>query len=167
MCSLAIFAMGYVVSPCVALWRVADALQTGDVATLEQSVDWAALRNGMKQDMADGIIGPVSTQFSANSLPPFGASFITGIAGNIIDREMTASNLVAMVHQDHGDDAMANPINMIEHAFFKSPTVFQVVLRDQDDEGHLRLQLELQGTHWRVTRAWIPQDLIERVAQRT
>ncbi len=167
MLSIAMFIAGYVVSPCVALWGIAGALQHGDVAALERSVDWAALRNGMKQDIADGIIGPVSTQMSPSALPPFGTSFINGIAGSIIDHEMTAANLVALAHQDRGDDAMPNPFDLIEHAYFQSASVFEVVLRNADDDSHLRLQLELQGMHWRVTRAWIPQDMIERVAQRT
>ena len=35
------------------------------------------------------------------------------------------------------------------------------------DEGHLRLRLELRGGVWTITRAWIPQDIVERAAQRT
>jgi hypothetical protein len=157
----------YVTSPCVMLWQMVSALQHGDVVALERGVDWPALRAGLKQDISDGVIGPVSTQLTSNTLPPFGASFITGIADSIVDREATASNLVAMMHQTGSDETMPNPLGMIEHAFFESPRVFVVSLRDADDEGHVRLRLELQGFSWRITRAWIPQDMIERVSQRT
>ncbi len=47
------------------------------------------MRDALKQDISDGIIGPVQTQMAANTLPPFGASFVNGIADTAIDREVT------------------------------------------------------------------------------
>ena len=157
----------YVASPCVALWHMAGAMDRGDVATLEHCVDWTALRSGLKQDIADGLIGPVSTQLASNTLPPFGASFISGIADSIIEHEVTASHLVEMMHQSATDEPMPNPLGLIDHAYFKSPTMFEVTLRDEDDDTHMRVRLELRRWHWQVTRIWVPQDLIERVSQRT
>ncbi len=164
---LAVIAAGYAASPCVALIRMSHALDRGDVTALENCVDWSSLRAGLKEDIAEGIIGPVNTQLASNSLPQFGASFVAGIAGSMVDHDVTAPNVAALAHQGAANDARGNPLTMIEHAYFETPTVFVVVLHDPEDDDHLRLRLEMQGGTWRVTRAWIPQDLVERVAQRT
>jgi hypothetical protein len=157
----------YMASPCVALWRLTGALGRGDVAALEHGVDWPALRAGLKADIAEGIIGPMDTQLAANTLPPFGASFITGIADSAVEHEVTALNVAEMMRNLPTDEAMSNPLALIDHAYFESPTIFVVSMRDADDDSHIRLRLELRYGRWLVTRAWIPQDLIERVSQRT
>jgi len=165
--ALLMVTLGYLASPCLTLWHLATALEHGDVAVLERGVDWQSLRAGLKDDIAEGVIGPVSTQLASNTLPPFGASFITGIADAAVEHEVTASNVVAMMRHMPLDDTVPSTVSMVEHVYFESPTRFVVTFRGNDDDGHLRLRLEFGGISWRVTRAWIPQDMIERVSQRT
>jgi hypothetical protein len=108
-------------------------------------------------------------------LPPFGASFMAGIAGNIIDREVTPQHLAALMRQMMTAEppslaSLGGSLRSIEHAWFDGPASFEIRLRyagqDEDDEP-LRLRLELQSGGWRVMRAWVPQDLIERASDRT
>lgn len=159
----------YAASPFVALWRLEMAMDHGDALALERRVDWRAVRDGLKQDIADGVIGPVSTQLTANALPPFGASFMTGIADTAIEREVTPQNLIAVMRQMRPVTPPANPFESFEWAFFDGAFSFSVVTKADGDaeDGHLRLRLELRGGTWTVTRAWIPQDIVERAAQRT
>ena len=174
--SIAVFVLvaGYMLSPAVALWGLMSALKSGDVAALERGVDWASVRNGLKQDISEGIIaafgGPStsSTQLATNVLPPFGASFVTGIAGSAIDHDVTAENVVAITHQVQAEPSADSMLPRIEHAHFDSPTDFTIALRTSDDEdSHLRLHMVLRDGHWVVVRAWVPQDMIDFVSQRT
>ena len=170
-----LLALAYLASPYVALWQLESALDRGDTQALERGVDWASVREGLKQDIADGIIGPVQQQITTNTLPPFGASFITGIADTAVEREVTPQNLVAVMRQMRaphppGMDSASNAHAEFRWAFFESPTSFGITLRtpDQDaDDLPLRLRLELRRGRWTLVRAWIPQDMVERSAQRT
>ncbi len=162
--------LAYLASPYVALWRLEAALETGDTLTLEQGVDWKSVREGLKQDIADGVIGPVQAQLAANTLPPFGSSFITGIADTAVDREVTPKNLVAVMRQMRPSESAGSPLDCFAWAFFDGLTTFTVTVKNADEEsedGHLRLLLKLQHGRWTLMRAWVPQEIVERAAQRT
>jgi hypothetical protein len=162
-----ILALIYAASPYVALWRLERALDHGDTQALERGVDWPSVRAGLKQDIAEGIIGPVPTNLAATTLPPFGASFIAGIADTAVDHDVTPQNLVAVMRQMR-QEPEPYLLSRFSWAFFESPTLFGVTVRTSDDEdGHLRLRLALRGGRWTLIRAWIPQDIIERASQRT
>jgi hypothetical protein len=163
-----LFAFAYMASPYVALIRLQVALERGDVVALERGVDWKTVRDGLKQDISDGVIGPLQTQLASNTLPPFGSSFISGIMETAVDREVTPQKLVTVMAQLRPHDVDTNPFKCFDWAFFESPTVFTVTVHNDDaDEGHLRLRLELRDGHWVLVRAWVPQDLIERTSNRT
>lgn len=163
-----LLALAYMASPYVALMQLQAALERGDVVALERGVDWKTVRDGLKQDISDGVIGPMQTQLASNTLPPFGSSFISGIMETSVDREVTPQNLVAVMAQLQPADADANPFKRFDWAFFESPTVFTVTVHNDDaDEGHLRLRLELRDGRWMLVRAWVPQDIIERTSNRT
>jgi hypothetical protein len=159
----------YGASPFLAMWQLERAMDRGDAVSLEKRVDWRSVRDGLKQDIADGIIGPVQTQLTANALPPFGASFMMGLADTAIEREVTPQNLIAVMRQMRPATAPANPFASFDWAFFDGPFSFSVIVHSDGDEedGHLRIRLELRGGVWTVVRAWIPQDIVERAAQRT
>jgi hypothetical protein len=174
--------VAYAVTPYIALWRLASALREGDARTLEAMIDWDSVRDGLKEDVADGIVGlpddaTATTQVAANTLPPFGASFISGIAGSVIDRDVTPQHLVALIRQlAPAEPAAIGPVKLmaalggVDHAFFDSPTSFTLRMhcagQDPQDEP-LRVRMEMHDGAWRVMRAWIPQDLIERANART
>ncbi|MFM9941006.1 MAG: DUF2939 domain-containing protein [Hyphomicrobiaceae bacterium] len=46
---LLVLAGGYAATPFVTLWQIREAVRAGDVKTLEQKVDWAAVRQSLKQ----------------------------------------------------------------------------------------------------------------------
>jgi hypothetical protein len=192
---IAVLVLAYAATPYIALWRLATALREGDSRTLEALIDWDAVRGGLKQDVAEGIVGlpddepeslankadatsgEATAQLASGTLPPFGASFMTGIAGTMIDREVTPQHLVVLMRQlapaeptAIGPITMAHALGGIEHAFFDSPTSFTLRMHcaGQDaDDPPLRVRLEMHNATWRVVRAWIPQDLIELANSRT
>ena len=171
--ALILVVVGYAISPALAVWNLMTALQNGNIAALQRNVDWNAVRAGMKQDISDGVIAafggtPSGTQLTSNVLPPFGASFVSSIAANAIDHEVTAENVVAISHRIQTGESNDGLISRIAQLRFDSPTEFTFAMRGDDpDDGVLKLHLELRDGHWVLVRAWIPQDMIDWVAQRT
>jgi hypothetical protein len=167
-CFFILFALAYLASPYVALFQLEAALERGDTQALERGVDWKMVRDGLKQDIADGVIGPMQAQLASNTLPPFGSSFISGIMETSVDREVTPQNLVAVMHQMRAPEIESNPLKCFDWAFFESLVAFTVTVHNEDaEEGHLRLRMEMHGGKWVLVRAWVPQDLIERTSNRT
>ncbi len=174
-----LLALAYAAAPYVAVWRLSSALQNGDCAVLGQLVDWGSVRAGLKQDITDGLVGMGHTDSGASvrtigtdTLPPFGASFVAGIAGSAVDHDVTPEHLVATLRQLQPAETNAHPMPPagVRQAFFDSPTSFVLEVRcpgqDADDEP-LRLRLAISDGTWKVVRAWIPQDLIDEANSRT
>jgi hypothetical protein len=168
----------YAATPYVAIWSLARALQRGDERALEATIDWNAVRAGLKSDIADGIVGDLggnvamaTPAMASNALPPFGASFMSGIAGSVVDREVTPQHLAMMVRQLAPlSRDLSMPLRNVRYAFFEGPASFVVsfmCLGEDADDAPLRLRLQFRGGRWMVTRAWVPQDVIDIANQRT
>ncbi len=177
---LLLLALAYVAAPYVAVWRLSAAVQHGDASALRRMIDWTSVRSGLKQDIAEGLVGvhqsagpaAVGTRGAADTLPPFGASFMAGIAGSVIDHEVTPEHLVATLRQlqPAEPDAVHLSVPDLRHAFFDSPTSFviEILCPGQDSADQpLRLRLAISHGAWKVVRAWIPQDLIDEANART
>ena len=161
----------YAAWPYASLYRIDRDVRRHDVAALTADVDWDSLRDGLKQDMADGITGVSSetTQVSAKAgadddLPPFGSGFVTNLAGNVVDRTVTPEHLAdtAALFKAAGASRM-----VVSRAFFTSPTSFVVAVRDGGAGKRppaLRLRLDLVrdrlALRWKVTRAWVPMEML-------
>lgn len=162
---LIVLASVHLVLPYIAVWHLKDSIERGNIQALSRGVDWKAVRDGLKEDISDGIIDPVHRHpVDDGSLPPFGASFARGIAETQIDREVTPEKLVPLLAKLHSGSPDTDPLSSIEWAFFETPTVFMVTIRGPStDEGHLRLRLVMRGGKWLLVRIWAPQDMIERI----
>jgi hypothetical protein len=172
----------YAAAPYVTLYRLRSAALSGDAATLATLVDWDDVREGIKEDICDEVLEDSTTPTAQNAsarptaLPPFGASFARGIASNEIDSMVTPQNLVVALRP-----AFATPSDMLLHrttapslsaialdrAMFAGPTRFMVALHAAGMPGRIRLQLELRNGGWRVTRAWLPPEVLEASNART
>ena len=166
----------YLVWPYATLFRLAQAIRTGDAATLETLVDWDDVREGIKEDICDTVLEPpqVHVATAESRLPPFGYSFVRGIAGNAIDEQVSAEALASAARTPDPPGASpratagANPT--IAWAFFDSPTTFSVILRVPGAAATsqpIRIQLALRGGAWKVTRAWLPPDMLVQANART
>ena len=171
--SLGVLAGAYAGGPFVTLWRITHALESGDRDTLQAVIAWESVRQGLKDDISEGLLGmPQSRQVASNALPPFGASFISGIAATAIDRDVTAQGLLGVARLlDPGPaPGGAGAVPSIVGAGFATPTCFdlRVLAPGQaPDETPLHVRLEFHQGSWQVMRVWIPQDLMDRAAART
>lgn len=163
----------YAAWPFVSLYRLDCAVRRHDVRALTADIDWDALRDGFKQDIADGLAGdppssqPVNVSVPASGgddLPPFGSGFVSNMAGSMVDRTVTPEHLSATVGTLQA--AGARGVHMAR-CFFTGPTTFVVAVRLAASGRHapsIRLRMNLVRDHaswgWKVTRAWLPPDLL-------
>src|ERR1700722_20366755 len=143
-------AIAYVAYPYITLYRLGEAIRGADTATLEMLVDWPSVREGIKEDICDLVVDDSAPQRGAK-LPPFGASFMRGIASSTIDQKVTPQAIAAAsIAPLSSKPASAKPAGdvYVEWAFFESPTAFSVSLRQSSLSDPIRLQMELHHGEW-------------------
>jgi hypothetical protein len=152
----------YVAFPYVTLYRLGAAIRGGDTVTLESLVDWPAVREGIKEDVCD-LAADAPDPKNGAELPPFGASFIRGVASGAIDQAVTPQALLAATatlpsspppRPRRGADVH------VKWAFFDSPTTFVVNLQAPGQAEPIKLELDLRHGEWRVQRVWLPPELL-------
>jgi len=159
--------VGYAASPYAALYRLDRAVRRGDAAALQTLVDWPAVREGIKEDICDGLAGDPEQSIEHGKLPPFGASFMHGIATNAVDRQVTPEALVVLGRHDNAVAGARGAAMQVDWAFFDDPTAFDVVLDVPGQPAPVRLRMTLQDAHWRVTRIWLTPHLLQEANART
>lgn len=173
----------YLAAPYVTLFRLADSIRRGDAAVLEMLVDWDQVREGIKEDICDAAFDmqpeASASARAGDTLPPFGFSFVRGIAANAIDEAVTPSAIVTATSRfeivspagvrEATVAAAAEP--RIVWAFFDGPRTFHVELVPPPEAGFgseaVRLQLDLGASGWKVTRAWLPVTMLAQANPRT
>jgi hypothetical protein len=162
-------AVAYVAYPYITLYRLGEAIRGADAATLETLVDWPSVREGIKEDICDLVVDDPAPQRGAK-LPPFGASFMRGIASSTIDQKVTPQAIAAAsIAPAATKQATAKPAGevYVEWAFFEGPTAFSVSLRQGSLADPIRLQMELRHGEWQIRRVWLPPELLTAAPART
>jgi len=88
----------YICYPYATLYRLDIAMRQADAVALGSLVDWYAVREGLKEDICDMAADQPRDARPSNELPPFGAGFVRGIAGNVLDQMVTPETVVSMTH---------------------------------------------------------------------
>ena len=172
--TLAAVGLAYAAYPYITLYRIGDAIRGGDAKTLEALVDWSSVREGIKEDICDLVVEDPGPKTGGN-LPPFGASFMRGIASSSIDQTVTPQALLAatgslagsVVHEPPPQTELKGADVHIRWAFFDSPTSFLVDLRAVGRTDPIRMEMTLHRGAWRIERVWLPTDLLSGQGDRT
>jgi hypothetical protein len=159
-------ATAYAAYPYVTLYRLGQAVRQGDAPTLESMVDWYAVREGIKEDICDLTSDEAPEVKNGSKLPPFGASFVRGIAMNSVDTRITPQAFASSVQRPAPVPTSDHTAVEMSWAFFASPTEFVVDLHAPGQDDPIRLQLDLRGGIWQVTRVWLPPEMLGQ-ARRT
>ena len=161
-------AVAYLAYPYITLYRLGQAIRSGDASSLETMVDWAAVREGIKEDICNSVIDQPAEAKAGGQLPPFGAGFVRGIAGNAVDTRVTPQALASVVTQEPADAPAPKDATVRVHwAFFSSPAEFQVALLAPGQAAPINLQMEFRAGAWQVTRVWLPPELLAQANTRT
>jgi hypothetical protein len=161
--------VGYAAYPYITLYRLGVAMRAADAGTLETLVDWPSVREGIKEDVCDLVVDEPNGQ-QGTRLPPFGASFMRGIASSTIDQRVTPQAIVAAATAtpDHRRDPAPRGADVhVNWAFFDSPTLFSVSLQAQGLSEPIRLEMALRHGTWQVDRVWLPDELLGQSPART
>jgi hypothetical protein len=162
-------AFGYVAYPYVTLARLGAALGSGDAATLETLVAWGPVREGIKEDICDDVAEAPAPD-AGKGLRPFGFSFIRGVEANVVDSHVSPHGILAAMRHFDPANLTLGAISGVKWAFFESPTQFVAELKPPGmaaDAAPVRVQMELQGYAWKVTRVWLPPTLLAAANQPT
>lgn len=170
--AVALACAAYAAWPYVTLYRLGQAIRHGDAAALETLVNWDGVREGIKEDICDNVLGAPTAQVASGEgrLPPFGFSFARGIAGNAVDENVNPQALVTAAHAADPPDHPADANPSIAWAFFDGPRSFLVLLRQpgaRPGDQPIRIQLELHHGDWKVTRAWLPREMLVQANSKT
>jgi hypothetical protein len=154
----AILGVTYLSSPYVALYRLGQDLRAGDCDALAADVDWAQLRNGLKQDVATAFRGGAAAprEAAATDLPPFGSSFVVGVAQHMVNRVVTPEGFVNAVQKLQPADTSRKPRGAgFDWGFFTGATDFVAWIHTCDHEP-IAVRMRLEGASWKVTRVTLP-----------
>ena len=153
-----LLAAGYAGSPCLALYRLNHAMNSGDVATLSQLVDWASVREGLQEDIADQVsdVADPKAVAAGAQLAPFGFSFMRTIASRAVSEQVTPQNVVTMLRRRESSRHGLG----LRLAYFDGWSRFMVRLGSSAESRDVRLQLDLEDGNWRVTRVWLPLQML-------
>ncbi len=143
----AVLGVTYATSPYLALFRVSRDLEAGDVDAVQSEIDWDSLRAGLKQDVAEHFAGvKVTAVAERGALPPFGASFVQGVAEHLVDRIITPEGLCAAMH----GASSAPVLPLAFRGGFHGLTHFAARIA-QSGAPPMTIHFRLEGVEWRVT----------------
>ena len=159
--------VAYGAFPYVTLYRLGNAIQKSDTKTLERLVNWPAVREGIKEDVCDLVTDEPAAR-AAGDLPPFGASFMRGIASSAIDQAVTPQALLAATSTLPPPSAEPSGADVhVNWAFFDSPTAFMISLQARGQAEPIKLEMDLRHWKWRIQRVWLPAELLTNQGSKT
>lgn len=166
----------YIASPFVAAWRLREAIKSGDVATMQQKIEWASVRATLKQSLTQnpGVLpAGMIPGFDPNARPSLWQRVKTALGHSVIDNFVEAyitpqglSQLVSYrktwretVKQVPDErltlpwqQRVANVYRRLKRAEFQSLTRIEFEMADRESpERHYISVLELFGTEWKMT----------------
>ena len=173
--TLVAMGLAYAAYPYITLYRIGDAIRSGDTKTLEVLVNWSSVREGIKEDICDLVVEDPEATAGGGKLPPFGASFMRGIASTAIDQAVTPQALLAAtgsiagsaVHQRQSQPGVKGADVHVQWAFFDGPASFEVSLHAVGQSEPIRMEMVLRHGAWQIDRVWLPAQLLSGQANRT
>ncbi len=143
----------YALTPAVALLRLDRAMRDGDAATLTRMVDFPSVRKGLAREVVEGL--PAGAQApihrTADTLPPFGFSFASGIADHAMTRRLTPGGLIGLARADAATGASPARVRLAG-VWVDGLTQVGVRLHMTGQRQPIRLWLRLEHGEWKLAR---------------
>lgn len=130
------------------------------MSSLNTCLKWESVRNGLKTQAVDTLLGP---QHADDELPEFGSSFASSAMSNAIDEEVRPDKLGMLVdhllpHEQPGAPQTLFGLMRHVHMHFTHPGVFEasVIMPGHENETPLRLQMRIHAFQWKIHRVDLP-----------
>jgi len=169
---VALFACGYFASPLFAFSALKSAARAGDKDRLAQLVDFPAVRENLKSDIAGAMARSVGDdpKLKDNALARLGAALLPAITDRVVDNLVTPDGIAAMVRDGRqqpadADSQPAGPSQpkpkVLTHVGYDGLNLFRVtIVRADQPDAPLVMVLARQGLFgWKLTRIDLPTAL--------
>ena len=143
----AVLGVTYLTSPYVALFRLSQDLQSGDLDAVRSDVDWQRVRAGLRQDVAEQFAGvKLAAVAQRDACRPSAPPSCRASPTHMVDDAVTPEALCAAMH---GAGAV-RVASLRGWGMFEGPVSFAATLRPAGTPP-MTLHLRLEGTEWKVT----------------
>jgi Protein of unknown function (DUF2939) len=148
-------------SPRLAAKHLQDAARTGDVAALNELVDFPLVREQLKADLKVGLLESSAKRDSAN---PFATALTAGLGGvmvdGLVDHFVSPSGIAALVRYGSTDSThRKQEPQLLTRMGYRDASTFAVTVRNADRPARdtVTLVFRRAGLSWRVVRLEIPR----------
>lgn len=167
--ALVIAAVGwYIASPYVAFYHLQRAAKAGDRATLEDEVDFPAVREDFKAQLNAALMAKLGGDpgLKDNPLAAIGLLLGPPVIDRAVDLYVTPDGIAQMVAKARTPKQGARPENtqqVVTHTAYVSLNRFQATVTGSDDSDKpLVFVLERRGLFdWKLVRIELPLDAIK------
>jgi hypothetical protein len=167
----------FLISPYFALYQIAEAVQTRDLATLEERVDMRAVRLSLTRQLVDGYLDATGrTKQRGGLVTNVGAS----IADPIVAEIVTPEALLDLLGQGRQDRVGSAPIPDLALDRDSARKAWQLFLSAESNgfrmvsfgvpieaprHEQFRLQLRLGSLTWRLAGIVLPEPIKQRLVE--
>ncbi|ACL59601.1 DUF2939 domain-containing protein [Methylobacterium nodulans] len=178
----------YSLSPYLALYRLSEAVRTGDVAALSQRVNFRTLRLSLSRQATAAAMQAIEARPDLSSrdrqiLTDAVASLVEPVVGTLVTPEMLVDLMddgwpqrLGVTRPEGGASPKDRGLSgrTLSELFALARTAEMRGFRgvvfsyppDQPRERQYRLRLRLRGFTWRVVELDLPADLRDRISQK-
>lgn len=165
---LLIIALAYVAYPYFALYRLGDAIRSGDSGAVEGKVDWPGLRQGLKDDLNAHFAAKAGTD-ADDTVAALGTMIAGKMIGSVIDSTVTPAGLSVIMQTGRAGPTVVHdiapavpemqkdrPLPRVASSGFRGLGAFEAEIAPREGEGKpLKIRLELQGGYWMLTHVYL------------
>jgi hypothetical protein len=148
-------------SPRLAAKHLQDAARTGDVAALDELVDFPLVREQLKADLKAGLLESSAKRDSAN---PFATALAAGLGGLMVDglvnQFVSPSGIAALVRYGSVDSTRRQQEpQLVTRMGYRDASTFAVTVRNAErpPRDTVTLVFRRSWLSWRVVRLEIPR----------
>ncbi|MET0067249.1 MAG: DUF2939 domain-containing protein [Candidatus Thiodiazotropha sp.] len=148
---LVLIALAFLAWPYTAIYRLDQALQQNDQATLEAMIDVQSVRDQIKRKLNKNVqsnIGSVSSGFV-----DWLQDGIRRLGSDAIDEMVDTAWVVNELRAHNPDPRQGGIMGQLSYAFFDGPDRLLLRIGEWEDNP-VHAHLTLEGTRWRVTAVY-------------
>ncbi len=149
--------------PYLTLYWLNEALLTDDKQALENLVDFPRVRADLKADVKSDVYAkpreaaekrPILGTFGEGLAKLFAPSLVESTVDTMMTPDVILDNPTVVEHTKNGESF----VDLIDYAFFASPTTFKLDLKDPEkpDCPALTAIMAFSGFKWRIGRVDLP-----------
>lgn len=169
---IVILLAAYIGYPYLTLYWLDEALIDNDKASLEQLVDFPAVRADLKSQVKSQVMATASEK--ARKRPILGGigealakMFAPGLVDSTVDGMVTPEGILENPTVAERREKGEGFADFITYAFFSGPTTFTFDVKDPDERHSPQVTavMKLEGLRWKVVGVRIPplESLLTRV----